>query len=232
MRAGLVGAVVLAGCLSACAPPVSGPAGNEGRRPAGFPDAYYLEGARRGQPVYEVDPATSRVVIEVRRGGALAQLGHDHVVVSHDVVGYVVPVEGRADLYLRLDRLVVDEPRERAEAHFDGQPPDDAIAGTRENMLRKLATDMHPYAVIGVRGVGKDATGAWLNATIAVNGIDREMRIPVQVSIAPEEVSVAGDVTLAQTSFGIVPYSILAGALQVQDPVAIRFRIRARRMPM
>jgi hypothetical protein len=38
--------------------------------------------------------------------------------------------------------------------------------------------------------------------------------------------------SLAQTSFGIVPYSILAGALQVQDPVAIRFRIRARRMPM
>ena len=151
---------------------------------------------------------------------------------SHDVAGYVVPVEGRADLHLRLDRLVVDERAERAEAHFDGQPPDDAIAGTRDNMLRKLAADLHPYAVIGVRGVGNDPLGSWLNATIAVHGIDREVRIPAQISVAPEEVSAAGDVTLAQTSFGIVPYSILAGALQVQDPVAIRFRIRARRMPM
>ena len=53
----------------------------------------------------------SRIVIEVRRGGTLAQLGHDHVVVSHDVAGYVAPAEGRADLYVRLDRLVVDEPR-------------------------------------------------------------------------------------------------------------------------
>ena len=232
MRTGLVGAVVVAGCLSACAPPVSGPAGNEGQRPAGFPDAYYMEAARRGQPVYEVDPATSRVVIEVRRGGALAQLGHDHVVVSHDVVGYVAPVDGRADLYVRLDRLVVDERAERADAHFDGQPPDEAIAGTRENMLRKLAADVHPYAVIGVRGVTKDASGSWLNAKLAVNGVDREMRIPAQVSLAPEEVNVTGEMTIAQTSFGIVPYSILAGALQVQDQVAIRFRVRARRMPM
>ena len=186
--------------------------------------------------------AASRYTRSIRRplassskcgaAGALAQLGHDHVVVSHDVVGYVAPVDGRADLYVRLDRLVVDERAERADAHFDGQPPDEAIAGTRENMLRKLAADAHPYAVIGVRGVTKDASGSWLNAKLAVNGVDREMRIPAQVSLAPEEVNVTGEMTIAQTSFGIVPYSILAGALQVQDEVAIRFRVRARRMPM
>ena len=44
--------------------------------------------------------------------------------------------------------------------------------------------------------------------------------------------SVTGSLTLPQTSFGITPYSILAGALQVQDEVDIRFRIRARRMPL
>ena len=33
------------------------------------------------------------------------------------------------------------------------QPPDEAIAGTRENMLRKLDAAAHPYAIIGVRGV-------------------------------------------------------------------------------
>ena len=42
-------------------------------------------------------------------------------------------------------------------------------------MLRKLDADAHPYAVIGVRGVDKDAAGAsWLNATLAVNGVTRE----------------------------------------------------------
>ena len=229
---GAVGAAVVALCLAACAPPVAGPSGSEGRRPPAFPAAHYIEAARQAKLVYEIDPVASRVVIEVRRGGALAQLGHDHVVVARDVSGYVAPDEGRADLYVPLDRLVVDEPDARAQARFEGQPPEDAVAGTRTNMLRKLDADAHPFAVVAVRGVGKDATGAWLSATIGVNGVDRALRIPAQIVSTSEVVSVTGEVTLAQTDFGIVPYSILAGALQVQDPVAIRFRIRARRLQL
>ena len=232
MRAAFAVVAVAAFLLAACAPPVSRPTESGGQRPDGFPDAYYLEAARRGQPVYEVDPASSRIVIEVRRGGTLAQLGHDHVVVSHDVAGYVSPAEGRADLYVRLDRLIVDEPGERAEAHFETQPPDDAIAGTRENMLRKLDAAGHPFAVISVRGVDRNASGAWLDATLALNGTSRPLRIPAEIALAPDGVSVAGQIALTQTSFGITPYSILAGALQVQDEVAIRFRIRAGRMPL
>jgi polyisoprenoid-binding protein YceI len=232
MRTRVAGIAAIAFCLAACAPPAPRPATGEGPRPAGFPDAFYPDAARRGQPVYEVDPASSRVVIEVRRGGALAHLGHDHVVVSHDVAGYVAPVDGRADLYVRLDTLVVDEPGERAEAHFEGQPPDDAIAGTRENMLRKLDAAEHPFAVIGVRGVERDAAGAWLNATLEVNGTPRSLRIPAEIVQAPDSVSVAGRIAVTQTSFGITPYSILGGALQVQDEVTIRFRIRAPRMPL
>jgi YceI-like domain len=232
MRTGDIGAVVVTLVLAACTPPVSVPLATDAQRPAGFSGAYYLEVARQGRPVYEVDATASHIVIEVRRGGALARLGHDHVVVSHDVFGYVAPADSRADLYLRLDRLVVDEPDQRAEARFENQPPDEAIAGTRENMLRKLDAEGHPYAVIRVRGVGNDATGSWLDATIALNGTDRTLRIPARIGVTSDEVSVTGGVTLAQTSFGIVPYSILAGALQVQDEVAIRFRVRARRMPM
>jgi hypothetical protein len=148
-------------------------AATRGRRraaPGGISGGVLPRRRAPGQPVYEVDPASSRIVIEVRRGGALAQLGHDHVVVSHDVAGYVAPVEARADLYVRLERLVVDEAAERAEAHFESQPPDDAIAGTRENMLRKLDAAAHPFAVIGVRGVDRDPAGARLNATLALTG--------------------------------------------------------------
>jgi hypothetical protein len=167
------------------------------------------------------------VVIEVRRAGTLAQLGHDHVVVSHDVAGYVAPAANRADLYVPLDRMVVDERQARAEAHFDGQPPEDAIEGTRGNMLGKLDAATYPFAVLGVRGIEKDATGgSSLNATLALKGVAREIRIPAQVASMPDEISVSGSVTVAQTSFGIVPYSVLAGALQVRDEVDIRFSIR------
>ena len=226
----LVGAIVIAGVLAACAVPAPVPVADDAQRPAGFPDAYYLEAAKKGTAVYAIDPRSSLVVIEVRRSGTLAQLGHDHVVASHDTRGYVAPADGRADLYVRLDQLAVDERDLRTEAKFESQPPDDAIAGTRDNMLRKLAAQEHPYAIIGVRGVETDATGSWLRATLAVNGTEQTLRIPARIAVAPSEMDVSGQLDVKQTSFGITPYSILAGALQVQDEVAIRFRIRALRL--
>src|SRR4051812_20095970 len=107
MRARLVGLIVIAWALASCSVtppvPIPVPVAGEGQQPAGFPEAYYLDAARRGAPVYAIDPKSSLVVIEVRRAGTLAQLGHDHVVASHDTRGYVAPADGRADLYIRLD---------------------------------------------------------------------------------------------------------------------------------
>src|SRR4030095_3316979 len=108
MRARLAGAFAIAAFVAACAPPATRPVADGGKRPEGFPAAYYVDAAKRGVPVYAIDPKSPLVVIEVRRAGTLAQLGHDHVVASHDAQGYVAPAEGRADLYVRLDQLVVD----------------------------------------------------------------------------------------------------------------------------
>jgi hypothetical protein len=237
MRARLVAATVIAAALCGCATqaPVPAPVpvvAADGQQPPGFPEAYYLDAARRGAVVYAIDPKSSLVVLEVRRAGTLAQLGHDHVVASHNTRGYVAPADGRADLYIRLDQLAVDERDVRAEAKLDSQPPDDAIAGTRENMLRKLSAAEHPYAIIGVRGVENDAAGSWLKATLSVNGTERAVRIPARVAATPTHVEVTGQLEVQQTSFGITPYSILAGALQVKDEVAIRFRIHASRLAM
>src|SRR5712691_3606704 len=154
-RAGLAAAffsTMLALMLGACAPPVRerGPAAGP---PADFPGAHYLEALAQGKPVFRVDSRESFVAIEVRRGGSLARLGHDHVVASHEVGGYVAPDEGRADLYFQLDRLEVDEAALRAEAGFDTQPTQSDIEGTRANMLvRVLEADRFPFALIRVSG--------------------------------------------------------------------------------
>jgi len=230
--ASLVRAFVVAGLAAGCASPAPGPANDAGERPAAFPEAYYRQAAARGQPVYEVDPGSSLVVIEVRRGGTLAHLGHDHVVASHDVRGYLAPAAGRADLYLRLDRLVVDERDLRAEAQFDTQPSAEAIAATRANMLDKLGAGAHPWALVAVRDVAIDAAGFRMNAALTLNGSTRAMDLSPQIVLSAGEVGVNGRVALEQTSFGITPFSILGGALQVQDRVAVRFRIRAWQMPL
>jgi hypothetical protein len=217
--------------LAACAVQVPRPLEGEAQQPAGFPEAFYQPSAPAGRVVFAIDPALSLLVIEVRRGGSLAQLGHDHAIASHNIRGYVAPVEGRADLFIRLDELVVDEPALRVQAGFDTQPTEAAIAGTRENMLAQLQAVEQPFAVISVAGVESDAAGTWLQASIALRGATRALRIPVQIDESPDRLTVSGKVSLEQSSFGIAPMSILGGALVVQDRVDVRFQIQARRVP-
>jgi hypothetical protein len=216
-------------CLvAACAVPVARLPAVGAQRPEGFPVSYYQQLSQRGGEVLQIDATQSLIVIEVRRAGSLANLGHDHVIASHDVQGYVAPSEGRADFYVRLDQLVVDESKLRTEAAFDTQPSESAIAGTRENMLRKFNAETHPYAVVSVERVVVDAAGTQIDISLALNGVTRALRAPAKIERTAGQITVTGRVTLAQTAFDITPFSILGGALQVQDQVDVRLAIRAR----
>jgi len=226
MRAALLAAIAVCVALASCTPaPRETPI--EPGAPADFPQRDYRQAAAAGKAVYRIEPASSIVVIEVRRGGSLARLGHDHVVASHDVQGYVLPADARADLYVPLAKLVVDEPGLRAAAHFDTTPSDADIVGTRRNMLeRVLEVDAHPFARVRVRR----ADGEHVDADIALRGVSRVVRVPVHVAVDVDRLEVSGDLTLRQTDFGIVPLSILGGAVQVQDALALHFTLHARRL--
>src|SRR5258708_19934014 len=100
MRSKALRAVLLSTILAGCAPLLREPAPAPAAPPADFPEPYYREALAQGKPVFRVDPAESLIVIEVRRSGSLARLGHDHVVASHEVGGYVPPDQGPPPLYL------------------------------------------------------------------------------------------------------------------------------------
>jgi hypothetical protein len=198
--------------------------------PPDFPHAYYGQLLAQGRPVFRVDAARSRIVIEVRRGGSLARLGHDHVVASHDVTGYLAPDEGRADFFVRLDDLTVDEPDLRANAGFDTQPDADDITGTRRNMLKGLDAERYPYAVLRVSELGADARAGPIRVAMTLHGVTRPVDAIAQWDQATEDFSVAGTFAIDQSAFGLTPLSVMGGAITVQDRVYIAFRIHARRM--
>src|SRR6266699_6003479 len=166
-RAGLA-AALLALMLGACAPPVRERA-PAAAPPAEFPEGYYLEALAQGKPVFRVDSRESLVVIEVRRSGSLARLGHDHVVASHELVGYVAPGEGRADLVAALERLAVDEAALRADAFNDTQPTEPDIEATRANMLEKvLEAEKFPFALVRVSGANASQRDVTLSVAITL----------------------------------------------------------------
>lgn len=227
-------AVALSALLPACGPAVSPPADLEARQPAGFPEAFYRTAAARGDVVFRIDAGRSRAVLLARRGGPLARVGHDHIVASRQLQGYVLtPGAGgaRADVYVSLEDLEVDDPAMRVEAGLTTALSPEDIAGTRRNMLEKvLESHRHPFMSIRVRAVEAAGAGAVLSCDITLHGVTRALRIPALLESDADSLSVSGRFSLRQTDFGITPYSILGGALQVQDRVDLTFEIRARRL--
>jgi hypothetical protein len=192
--------------------------------PAQLPAAWYRAAAARGETVLHIDAAASLVEIEVRRGGTMARLGHDHIIASRNVRGLVAPQTGRADLYVALDSLIVDEPALRKVAGLLTEPSPEAIAGTRRNMLDKvLETERFPFAYIHVQQL----EDSLLQVELTLHGVTRSWNIPAQLKKTAHGIVVSGKLQLLQSEFGITPFSVLGGALQVQDGLTLRFNLYA-----
>ncbi|KQQ36155.1 hypothetical protein ASF61_08135 [Duganella sp. Leaf126] len=173
-----------------------------------------------------IDSASSLIAVTVRRGGVLARLGHDHVVAARTITGTVSPAENRAQFQFRLDQMTVDEPALRQAAGLEKQPSQDAIDGTRTNMLTKvLDAGRYPLVTVTAERTTDDQP---LRVAITLHGVTRTYSIPVTLVRDGGALTVSGTVELQQTDFGLVPFSVMGGALAVEDRMALRFTLVAR----
>lgn len=188
--------------------------------------AWYQRAAQAGKKVYKIDSSQSLITVVVRRGGPLARFGHDHVVASRTISGFVAPDAGRADFQFRLDQMTVDEAALRSEAGLDTQPDADAIAGTRANMLnRVLEAERFPLVMLRAERIAGVADK--LRLTVTLHGVAQTMDVPVRLERGKNSLTASGELRLLQTAFGIAPMSVMGGAMSVQDPMEMRFTIVA-----
>lgn len=228
-------AVVSALCflVAACARQEPPPQLQAGAEPPAFPEHAYDTRAGR---VYQVDGVASRVEIRVYRGGRLARMGHNHVIEIRDLGGKIlVPADSgqsRADLYFPVSALVVDDPQSRARAgeQFQSKLSESDISATRANMLgeRLLNATSFPFVEMRVRGV----SGVWpdlvADTVLQVKSQAVARRIPLRVQQLDCQLSAQGELHLLQSDLSLTPFSVLGGALVVQDELAVSFYILAR----
>ena len=228
-RAVVVGcaATWLAGCAGE--PSVPPPEPTQGAAPSFAVPA----GARR----YAVDPERTAVTVLVRRAGALARFGHNHAIVSGDECGVVwigrTPADSGFEIHVPVASFVVDDPaaRSAAGAEFPGTVPDDVRAGTRTNMLRAEVLDAAHYPDVVVRAEG--ATGSFqqavVHAKVRLRDLERDLDVPVTLEVNDREVTARGTFQVRQTDFGITPFSVAGGAVQVADVVDVQFEVHGLR---
>jgi len=222
--------LVLLGMLAACAapPPNRGPAERAPAQP----------GPPAGAEVFRVDAEQSEIRVLVYRAATLANLGHNHVIVFHPSRGWIAWAVPLARSTLRIevpvDTAQVDDPAMRREegTDFPGEIDANAKSGTLHNMLSEALLDGgHFPAVIIAAG----ATGAaaqvddMLSATLrlSVAGHESSVTVPVKVERSGRLLTASGSISLTQSDLGLKPFSIMLGALQVQDRMNVKFRIVA-----
>ena len=182
-----------------------------------------------------VSAEASEIRFIVRRAGTLARLGHNHVIVARGLAGDIAlaPELRRSTVSLRLPvaQFEVDPPAVRAELGEDFAPlPAQAVLATRRNMLGARVLDAVNHAQVRIDTVAVAGTAEALQLTlrITLRGVSRDVVLPVSLARAGDTLVARAQFEIRQSDFGLTPLSVLGGALQVADEIAVRLRIEAR----
>ena len=178
----------------------------------------------------------SLLQILVYRGGAMARLGHNHVIASHQLAGIVSvtddPTQTRFDIGIPVNELTIDEPamRELAGADFPPGVPQSARDGTRKNLLSEALLDGEKYPEIRLRATDVVAAGEGFDVGVEITIKDqvRNVRVPVTVERKDGALTARGEFPLKQSELGLKPFSVAMGALVVLDEMRIHFEVIAR----
>ena len=227
----VVVAVLVAGCSRA-----TGPDRTEAREvlPAG------LSAVARGNSAseYVIVADESLLTLHVFRAGALARLGHNHVIASRHLQGRLQFSGSLRDASLALTvpvtLLTIDDPALRLQAGVDfaADVPDSARSGTRDNLLGPALLDGSRFPGIQIESESMTGTvPGRVMATLQIRVRDVQTRLELPVNVEQRDaltLVASGEATLRQSQFGLVPFSVMMGALQVQDEMQLKFRIVAR----
>jgi len=182
---------------------------------------------------YEIDSANSELRLLVYRAGPLARLGHNHVMVNRAVTGRAHIANSISatsfSLSMPADAFAVDDAESRAEEgdDFPGDIPEDAKAGTRRNMLSPAVLNAAEFPDITVSSVSLSGTLQALTADLEIGAAGHRSKISAPLTLQGDarHLVAIGSMQLRQTALGLAPYSLMGGALQVQDAMQLKFKI-------
>lgn len=221
--------------LTGCPRPVQPPASAPSVPPQPTPTAPAPSAPEEGAAIYQIDPQASVLHIHVFRGGTFSRLGHNHVISSKSVTGRVwmrpqLSASG-FELSFPVADLIVDDPSARQAAGSDFPPdvPDADKEGTRKNMLRKEVLDAESFPKVTVKSAVVDGSlpAAKITARITIRDATRDVVVPTNIVVNGNRLSASGEFEILQTDFGMKPFTVALGALQVQDKLRVRFNLVA-----
>jgi hypothetical protein len=186
--------------------------------------------------VYRLVAEDSALTVYVYRAGPMASFGHNHVLVLAGLTGELHvpenPEQVSGDIKAQVTDFRIDEPaaRQAAGADFPGEIATGDISGTRQNMLGPQLLDAAQFPELHasvLRAHGGPSEYA-VTLALTVRGVGSTQDFPAHLTVTPGELTAEGEIRVSQRALGLPPFSILLGALAVDDSLRVRYHIVAR----
>ena len=187
--------------------------------------------------VYDLDSAVSEIEIRVYRDGPLAAMGHNHVIMARQVRGQLWladdPTGSRGEMSFAAQNLEVDPPERRSIAgeDFPGELDQDAIEGTRTNMLgeRVLNAESFPELRLTLTGAKGDWQDLRVDAQVQIRGGNQPLVFPAALQRDGCSLRITGSTQVTHSELGLEPFSVMMGALAVREEIDLLYVLIAAR---
>jgi hypothetical protein len=172
---------------------------------------------------FRLGPDSGRVVIKTSRAGLAARAGHDLTIeVTRWSARIDVPAEGDGGQAAATVSAELDLGSLEVREGTGGAMP--LTDRDRREIKKQIGGILGggPATFASSRIIPAGASGGAIEGTVSLNGKTQPARLQVTDSGSGRY---RGSVTLAQTGFGIKPYTGFFGALKLRDEVVVEFDV-------
>jgi polyisoprenoid-binding protein YceI len=168
-----------------------------------------------------LDASHGELLVTTGVTGPAAKMGHRLTIAMTAWQATVRTVDGEpggVDLAVDVDSLEVL----RGDGGVKGlSGPEKSLA--RSNALSSFDVDRFPNIRFQADDVSQVDGGYRLTGTLEIHGVARERAVDVRVQDAGDAWRIACDAEVRHSDFGMKPYSMMMGAMRVEDAVAVSF---------
>ena len=168
--------------------------------------------------IYQLSPESGKLLVKTSRTGMGRRAGHDLVI---EVTRWRGDVTLSAELEKSTVSVEVDIDSVEVREGLGGVKPltDKDRADIKKTLRGILESESHPK----IRFASTRVTGSAESATVEGDLTIRGVTNPVTVEAELVDGRVRGRATVAQTRWGIKPYTAFLGALKVADEIGVEF---------
>jgi len=181
---------------------------------------------------WSIDPAQSRLTVDVPPGGLLASALHTHHFQPADWGGEIAwdpekPGSVRVDVKISADSLRDHQPKLSAKdiAKVEGQTRGPEILDSAK--FPRISFEAREVENLQAPSAGGGEFRAMLAGSLTLHGKTRPLRFPIHGRIASDKLEASATITFKQSDFGIKPYKTALGTISVRDEVTIEISLVA-----